>query len=80
MPDKFDAYREALVVETNTVWPVDLAEVPADERQWIEAALHATPERSAQLEYIRMHTGFCRQIIVTPEDVQRVREHHHRTR
>ena len=76
MPDKFDAYREALVVETNTVWPIDLEDVAAAERQRIETAVHAAPERCAQLEYIRMHTGFCRQITVTNEDVQRVREHH----
>jgi hypothetical protein len=25
------------------------------------------------LEYVRMHTGFCRQITVTAEDAQRVR-------
>jgi hypothetical protein len=79
MPDKFDAYREALVVETNTVWPVGLEGVPAAERQQIETAVHAAPECCAQLEYIRMHTGFCRQITVTPEDLQRVRAAEGRT-
>ena len=42
------------------------------QRAEIEAALHADPENCAALEYVRVHTGFCRQITVTPEDVERV--------
>lgn len=73
MPDKFDPYREALVVETDTVWPEDLAATEPADRAEIEAALHADPENCAALEYVRGHTGFCRQITVTAEDVERVR-------
>jgi len=72
MPDKFDRYREALVVETNTVWPAEDQGLDAAERLRIEQALHADPKICTQLEYVRLHTGFCRQITVTPEDLQRV--------
>ena len=71
-PDKFDPYREALVLETSTIWPKDCAEPAADEKARIEAALHASPEQCGHLKYVRLHTGFCRQITVTPEDLQRV--------
>ncbi len=72
MPDKFDPYREALVMETNTVWPDEYDELEPAERERIEQALHADPQSCAQLEYIRTHTGFCRQITVTPEDLERI--------
>lgn len=72
MPDKFDPYRESLVVEQITDWPPEYAETPADQRAEIEAALHADPEACSQLEYVRMHSGFCRKITVTEEDVDRV--------
>ncbi len=71
MADKFDPYREALVVETATVWPAD-TEIEPRERVQLEVLLHAHPEEAAHLEYLRMHTGFCRQIVVTDEDLQRV--------
>jgi len=70
MPDKFDRYREALVVETDTIWPAELPPLEPAEKARIEQALHADPKRCAQLEYVRMHTGFCRQITVTAEDLQ----------
>jgi hypothetical protein len=71
MADTFDAYREALVVETATVWPAD-TDLDPRQRYQLEAFLHAHPEEAAQLEYIRVHTGFCRKIIVTDEDLARV--------
>jgi hypothetical protein len=70
MPDKFDRYRESLVVENNTIWPAEYQGLEAAEKTRIEQALHADPKRCAQLEYVRMHTGFCRQITVTAEDVK----------
>jgi hypothetical protein len=73
MPDKFDPYREALVVETNTIWPDACGELTAEEKQRIETALHADPKACAQFEYIRVHTGFCRQITVEPQDIERIR-------
>ncbi|MEX0819728.1 MAG: hypothetical protein WD070_09035 [Pirellulaceae bacterium] len=72
MADKFDPYREAIVVETTTVWPEEYDELEPDEKARLAAALHADPENCANLEYIRMHTGFCRQITVTEEDIERV--------
>ena len=71
MPDKFDPYREALIVETTTVWPDDTNLDPRHQAD-LETLLHASPEEAAQLEYVRTHTGFCRQIVVTDEDLQRV--------
>lgn len=72
MPDKFDPYREALVVETETQWPEEYDDWEPRERARIEHQLHANPAEAAHLEYVRTHTGFCRRIVVTPEDIQRV--------
>jgi len=70
--DKFDPYREALVMETSTIWPAEYDELPAAEKTSLEEKLHASPANCGQLEYVRTHTGFCRQITVTPADVQRL--------
>jgi hypothetical protein len=72
MADTFDPYREALVVETLTIWPEEFARVLPAERKGIEERLHADAEHAKQLEYVRLHTGFCRQITVTAEDLERV--------
>ena len=72
MPDKFDPYREALVVETITLWPEDIG-VEANQKQEISDALHADPENAGHLEYVRTHTGFCRKITVQADDVERLR-------
>ena len=70
--DKFDPYREALVVETATVWPPEGAPVQPAQRTALEEKLHADPAACAELEYIRVHTGFCRRITVTPTDIARL--------
>jgi hypothetical protein len=70
--DKFDPYREALVMETTTVWPAEYQDLPQAEKGRLEAQLHANPAACGQLEYVRTHTGFCRQITVTDADVQRL--------
>lgn len=72
MPDKFDPYREALIVETSTVWPEEYDHLDPHEKATIAEALHQDPEACSHLEYVRVHTGFCRQITVTEDDVQRV--------
>ena len=72
MPDKFDPYREALIVETVTEWPDEYHEMDPREKQKIAEKLHADAENAANLEYVRMHTGFCRTIHVTAEDMERV--------
>ena len=74
MPDKFDRYREALVVETSTVWPPAYKDLDDAERARIEAALHTDAKACEHLNYIRGHTGFCRQITVTDGDLQRLRQ------
>ena len=73
MPDEFDRYREALVVEINTIWPAEHQSLDAAEKLRVEQALHADPKSCAQLEYVRVHTGFCRQITVRADDAKRVR-------
>jgi hypothetical protein len=73
MGDPFDPYREALVVETVTVWPEELADRDAAERAAVEKRLHAEPQQAAELEYVRLHTGFCRRITVTAEDLERLK-------
>lgn len=72
MPDKFDPYREALVMETNTIWTDAYEDLPPVEKARLEAKLHADPAACQNLEYVRTHTGFCRQITVTDADVQRL--------
>jgi zona occludens toxin (predicted ATPase) len=73
MRDKFDRYREALVVETATIWPAEYQNLDRAEKQQIETALHADPRACEHLEYIRLHTGFCRQLTVTADDLRRLR-------
>ena len=70
--DKFDPYREALIMETTTIWPEEYDGLPPSQKSRIESQLHAAPEKCAELEYVRVHTGFCRQITVTPEDMARI--------
>jgi hypothetical protein len=70
--DTFDPYREALVMELNTIWPDGFDELSAAEKARIESALHAAPDKCSHLEYVRSHTGFCRQITVTPDDIARI--------
>jgi hypothetical protein len=70
--DPFDPYREALVMETTTIWPPELGDLPVTDKVRIEEQLHQHPEACTELEYVRTHTGFCRQITVTAADVQRL--------
>ncbi|MCH2113525.1 MAG: hypothetical protein MK171_01250 [Pirellulales bacterium] len=71
MADKFDPYREALVMETETRWPEETDFDPRHQAE-LAAALHEKPEEADHLEYIRTHTGFCRRIVVTEDDLARV--------
>jgi hypothetical protein len=72
MADKFDPYREALVMETETLWPEELADLDPARKKQIAAALHKDASAVADLEYVRTHTGFCRKITVSQDDVERV--------
>jgi hypothetical protein len=73
MGEKFDPYRDAMVVETTTLWPDDLPALDAAQRARIEAQLHADPRQAAELVYVRLYTGFQRQITVTPADLERLK-------
>ena len=72
MADTFDPYRERLIMETETVWPLELDGLSRQEKARLEARLHAEADKAAHLEYVRVHTGFCRRITVTPADVERL--------
>ena len=72
MANEFDPYRDALVIEAVTIWPEEYEDWDPQARHRIEEQLHAEPAQAAELEYIRMHTGFRRQINVTPADIERL--------
>jgi hypothetical protein len=72
MPNAFDPYREALVVENQTVWPDEYEDWSRADKSRVEALLHASPSEAAELDYLRQHTGFARVITVTPADLERV--------
>lgn len=72
MANEFDPYREALVIEATTLWPEEYDDWEPGERRRIEDRLHTNPAQATDLEYVRMHTGFQRQIRVTPADLQRL--------
>ncbi len=71
-PDEFDAYREALVMERATIWPAAYDDWEPGEKTRLGELLHKSPDQAAHLRYIRLPTGFCRRITVTPEDIQRL--------
>ena len=70
--DKFDKYREALVMETETVWPEEFSGYESDAKTQIESGLHSNPEAVSMIEYVRTHSGFCRTVTVTQEDIDRI--------
>jgi hypothetical protein len=73
MPNPFDPYRDALVVEAVTVWPEEVRSMGLAERERIEARLHADPAKAAEMEYVKLYTGFCRRITVTATDLERLK-------
>jgi hypothetical protein len=72
MPNAFDPYREALVVEAHTIWPEDYDDWSAADRERVEAALHASPGEATELDYTRQHSGFARVVTVTAADLERL--------
>lgn len=72
MADSFDPYREALIMETETVWPDEFASLAPTTKAKIAEKLHAAPDKCVTLDYVRVHTGFCRKITVTQADLDRV--------
>lgn len=72
MADQYDPYREALVLETDTVWPEEYDGWDIVQKSTISHRLHAEPVQASHLEYVRLHSGFCRRIYVTSQDIERV--------
>jgi hypothetical protein len=72
MADTFDPYRERLIMEHETVWPAEFDQLSRPEKMRLETRLHAEPDKAANLEYVRVHTGFCRKITVTAADLARL--------
>jgi hypothetical protein len=68
----WNPYLEALVQESETIWPQDLNLVNPVDRARIEVQLHADPAKAEKLEYVRLHTGFSRRITVTAADLARL--------
>jgi len=72
MANAFDPYREALVMEKVTVWGGLTEQFDPVEQEQIALKLHTAAEDACELEYERTHTGFCRVITVTEDDLQRL--------
>ena len=72
MPNVFDPYRDALVVENQTVWAEDYEDWSRSDKLRAEVLLHASPREAVELDYLRQHTGFARILTVTPTDLARV--------
>ncbi|MDE0938371.1 MAG: hypothetical protein OSA43_00290 [Pirellulales bacterium] len=72
MANAFDPYREALVMEKVTVWGEFTKQFDSVEQEQIALKLHTAAEDACELEYERTHTGFCRVITVTEDDLQRL--------
>jgi hypothetical protein len=72
MPNAYDPYREALVVERQTIWPAESSGAPSGgaDRRRIEDRLHSAPANASELEYVRLHAGFIRKITVTAADLK----------
>lgn len=73
MANAYDPYREALVVETLTLWPEEYDGWDETTKDRIAQQLQTNPQAAADMDYERLHTGFCRKITVTPEDIQRLK-------
>ena len=72
--NKYDPRLESLVVETKTNWDPEVAELPDEEKRWVASELHRHPDQASKIQYVRVHTGMIRQITVTADDVQRLRQ------
>ncbi len=70
--NKFDPRLESLVMETRTLWDPSVGKLSADDRQWLSSALHRDPDKASKISYERSHTGFCREITVTADDIARL--------
>ncbi len=69
---KYDPRVDQLVVETRTFWDPEVGELSDVDRQWLAAAVHASPQHATKIAYERAHTGFTREITVTLADIERL--------
>ncbi|GAB6185573.1 hypothetical protein [Thermopirellula anaerolimosa] len=72
MAEAFDPYRDALVVEETTLWPNGTFGLEEDSRRRVERALHEQASQASDLEYVRLPTGFRREVRVAAADVERI--------
>ncbi len=70
--DKFDARMDSLVMETRTLWDPAVGVLADEDKGWLAAAVHQQPQHAKKIVYERSHTGFTRQITVTPDDIARI--------
>ncbi|NQV29014.1 MAG: hypothetical protein HQ518_32060 [Rhodopirellula sp.] len=70
--DKYDPRVEQLVIETRTAWDPAVGKLDDADRKWLSKAIHKAPQLASKIQYERAHTGFCREITVTVEDIQRI--------
>lgn len=69
----YDARRDQLVMETQTLWDPDIEQELSDEdKALLSTAIHRAPELAEKVEYERSHTGFVRTITVTVNDLERL--------
>ena len=69
---EFDARVDDLVVETITLWDPEIGELSDEDKTWLAAAIHQSPELASNVRYERAHTGFTREITVTVADIERL--------
>lgn len=72
--NKFDPRIDSLVMETRTFWDPAIGELSEEDKKWLAAAVHRSPENAAKVHYERSHTGFTREITVTVSDIERLYE------
>lgn len=84
--DKFDPRLESLVVETRTYFDpeieqeiqqidIDLDDKSGDDldtHTLLAQEAHRVPEQASSIHYERAHTGFTREITITPDDLERI--------
>ena len=69
---KYDPRVDSLVMETKTIFAPELERLSEEDKHWLAEAIHREPRLATKIAYERSHTGFIREITVTPEDIERL--------
>ena len=69
---KYDPRVDSLVIETRTSFDPAIGDLSEEDKAWLARLVHQHPAEAAKVAYERMHTGFSREITITPEDVARI--------